>query len=146
MTNCQNNDNYEISDIKIINEDPVEETFNFPESDNGFSTITGTLIVTDINLLPDSEDGIFLVPLDEEALVSTIPQFEISEVFQAVVNEINGEFTFTNIPIGKYAVVVLTQYGAQIPATNENSSSFVIFDVKESDLNNTIILNNIMFP
>ncbi|MAT42528.1 MAG: hypothetical protein CL609_09320 [Anaerolineaceae bacterium] len=148
LTGCQAPTNTpQISNISIDVSTSTPVSFVFPTSNsNEFATIKGNLLVLDISLLPNPDDGIYLVPLDNNSPISTIPAFEDVNIFQATVNEVDGEFVFVNIPIGKYAVVILTRNGAQIPASQLNSTSMVIFDVKDSDLNNVIDLGNITFP
>lgn len=122
------------------------EPYQFKESDAGFATIHGILFVTDITLVqPDSDDGIFLVPLPDQG-VSSIPIFTVGEVPQADVDERTGEFRFTNVEPGNYALVVLLKGGSQMPAYTMEDGKFVIIKVTEEELDKTIDLEYIRIP
>jgi hypothetical protein len=121
-----------------------QEPYNFKTSDPGFVTVEGLLLVIDPNLaLPDANDAIFLVPLDSKEGIVTIPEFVVGEVPQADVDERTGDFRFTNIEPGRYAVVVLTTGGSQIPARFFESGSLAIFNIEESDIDTTIKLDHL---
>ncbi len=123
------------------------EPFAFKPSDPGKITLHGVLIVFDLFMMaPDPNDGIFLVPIPSGNTVSTIPLFTIGEVPQAEVDERTGEFYFTNIEPGRYAVVVLTNADAQVPARNSDDSSLAIFTVEESDRDAKIELGHVTLP
>jgi hypothetical protein len=98
----------------------------------------------DPNNLPDPDDAIFLVPLPDDQ-VTMIPPINPEDVPQADVNEVTGEFVFTDIEPGLYAIVVLTVTNAQIPARTEEGN-FVIIRVEETDLDKTIELGYIRIP
>jgi hypothetical protein len=93
--------------------------------------------------LPDANDAIFLVPLDSNEGVVTIPQFVVGEVPQADVDERTGDFRFTNIKPGRYVVVVLTTGGTQIPVHFDGSGSLAIIKIEEPDIDTTIKLDNL---
>jgi hypothetical protein len=98
-------------------------------------------------MLPDPNDAIFLVPLTTGDLsVSTIPMFVIGEVPQAEVDERTGEFVFTNIEPGTYAIVVVSLSGSQIPAHYFNDGSLAIVKIEEANLGQVIELGNLSFP
>lgn len=119
------------------------EPYVFKTSSPGTATLHGILLVTDPMLSrPQDEDAIYLVPLVGED-VMTIPPFKVGEVPQAEVNEVTGEFTFTDIQPGRYAVVVLTVGDAQIPARFYEKNSFAIINIEDSDLGQTIELEYI---
>lgn len=117
------------------------EPYLFKTSEPGTATLHGVMLVTDpMQSRPKEDDSIFLVPLAGEE-VMTIPPFEMGKVPQAEVNEVTGEFAFTNIAPGRYAVVVLTAGDAQIPARFFEQGSFAIITVKDTDLGQTIELD-----
>jgi hypothetical protein len=121
-----------------------EEPYKFKTSDPGFATLEGLLLVMDPLLaLPDANDAIFLVPLDSNEGVVTIPQFVVGEVPQADVDERTGDFRFTNIKPGRYVVVVLTTGGTQIPVHFDGSGSLAIIKIEEPDIDTTIKLDNL---
>ena len=121
--------------------EPSMEPYLFKTSEPGTATLHGVMLVTDpMQSRPKEDDSIFLVPLAGEE-VMTIPPFEMGTVPQAEVNEVTGEFAFTNIAPGRYAVVVLTAGDAQIPARFFEQGSFAIVTVKDSDLGQTIELD-----
>ena len=124
------------------------EPYVFRVSDPGFVTLKGYLLVFDpATTLPDPNDAIFLVPLSggDDGVV-TIPPFTVGEVPQADVDERTGDFVFTNIQPGRYAIVVLTMGQAQLSARFVDSGSFAILNVTEADIDHTIKLENIGIP
>lgn len=126
-----------------LNPAAAAEPYVFKTSEPGTATLHGVLLVTDpMQSRPKDADSLYLVPLAGED-VMTIPPFEVGKVPQAEVNELTGEFTFTNIAPGRYAVVVLTAGDAQIPARFFEQGSFAIVRVEESDLGQTIELDYI---
>ena len=123
------------------------EPFAFKTSDPGKITVHGILVVFDLFMMaPDPNDAIFLVPIPSGNAVSTIPLFTMGEVPQAEVDERTGEFYFTNIEPGRYAVVVLTNADAQVPVRNADDSSLAIFTAEESDRDTTIELDIVTLP
>jgi hypothetical protein len=123
------------------------EPYDFKVSDPGFITIKGYLVVFDPSTtLPDPNDAIFLVPMPEDAGVVTIPPFTVGEVPQAEVDERTGNFVFTNIEPGQYAVVVLTMGQAQMPARYVDDGSLAIIKFSEADRDQVIKLEYIGIP
>jgi hypothetical protein len=119
------------------------QPYLFKTSVPGSATVHGVLLVTDpMQSRPQDDDAIFLVPLVGEDVMS-IPPFKVGEVPQAEVDEVTGEFTFTNIKPGRYAVVVLTVGEAQIPARFYDKDGFAILNVEDSHLDQTIELEYI---
>lgn len=146
-TVIETTDSYSIdNNIIVLYSTPTIEPFDFPTSETNLTTIKGRLIVLNLSMLPAKDDAIFLVPLDPINEISTIPSFEMGDVPQAIVDERTGDFVFTNIEIGKYALIVMTQNGAQIPASFKENSSYVIFDVNENNLGEIIDLKEVNFP
>jgi hypothetical protein len=124
------------------------EPYNFRVSDPGFVTLKGYLLVFDPSTtLPDPNDAIFLVPLPggDESVI-TIPPFKVGEVPQADVDERTGDFVFTNIQPGRFAIVVLTMGQAQMPARFIDSKSLAILNISEADIDRTIELDYIGIP
>ena len=123
---------------------PSLTPYVFETSEPGKVTIHGELLAMDPDNLPDPDDAIFLVPLPDDQ-VTMIPPISPGEVPQADVNEVTGEFVFTNIESGVYAVVGLMITNAQIPARTEEGN-FAIVRIEESDRNQTIDLGSIRIP
>ncbi|MEW5871906.1 MAG: hypothetical protein AB1894_21740 [Chloroflexota bacterium] len=120
----------------------------FKTSKPGAITVHGKIVVMNpMAWLPDSNDAVFLVPIpsDEQAIM-TIPEFKVGEVPQAEVDESTGEFMFTNIEPGQYAVVVLEKSGRQMPVRLLENDSSVIIVLKETDRDQTIELGYLRFP
>ena len=141
----------EILDIQITGQPgpaPTLEHYVFKTSEPGTVSIHGLLNVMDpMMMLPDPNDAIFLVPLElEGAGPATIPNFVVGEVPQADVDERNGEFMFTNIQPGRYAVIVLTISGSQIPARTFFDGNLAIITVEDSDRGDTIELGDLSLP
>lgn len=119
----------------------------FKTSHPGTIAVHGVLLVLDpLTVLPDSNDAIFLVPIPSGEGITTIPPFKVGEVPQAEVDEATGEFMFTDILPGQYAVVVLEKGGSQIPARVLDSNSLSILTLKESDRDQTVELGYLRFP
>lgn len=126
---------------------PTLEPYDFATSEPNFATLHGRLIVLDpLSILPGDDDAIFLVALDADAPVTTIPSFEEGSVPQADVDERTGEFVFINIPPGRYAVVAVTMNGTQIPVRKMDDQSLAIFDITESDMNQKVELGDVTLP
>ena len=141
-----------ITDIQITNLpkslSPTLEPYPFKTSQPGNATLHGNLVVLDPSTLPDQNDAIFLVPIDQSNVgVLTIPQFTKGEVPQAEVDERSGEFMFTDIKVGRYVVVVLTAGGAQIPArTMDGSRGLVVVNVDDTFLNKITEIGKMSLP
>lgn len=124
------------------------EPYEFKVSDGGKVTLRGKFVLqSPMGLTPDSNDAIFLVPLEfGDSTIGSIPSFEKGTVPQAEVDERTGDFVFTNIEPGKYAIVILTKDGIQIPAKYfGGKEGLVIFDVSQDDKDKTKEIGNITF-
>lgn len=134
------------SDVQIIIATPTREPFPFKTSEPGKASAHGMLLVLDpMSLVPAPDDAIYLVPIAETG-ISSVPQFEVGTVPQAEVDERNGEFMFTNITPGQYAVVVITKGGAQIPARYFETGNFAIFNVNDTNIDMVIELGKLSLP
>ncbi len=122
------------------------EEYVFRSSVPGTATIHGLLLVMDPDQsIPDPNDGLFLVPLPESEGVVMLPTFVVGEVPQADVNEVTGEFVFTDITPGRYVMMVLTIHQAQIPVRTADGS-FAIYTISEDDLDTVIEVQNLRIP
>lgn len=121
---------------------PTLEPYVFKTSQPGTATLRGILAVLDpLVMMPAPDDAIYLVPLpDGDQGAVTVPPIEKGKTPQAEVDEHTGEFVFTNIQPGQYAVVVVTLSGSEIPARNYETNNLAIVTIIESDLGNTIDL------
>jgi hypothetical protein len=136
-----------VGEIQVTIAAPTQAAYTFKTSDPGTITVHGDLIVLNpAAMVPASEDSIYLVPMPAEDPISTIPQFEVGKVPQADVNETNGEFVFTNLQPGQYAVVVVTAGGAQIPVRKMGTSSYVIFTLDSSQVDSTVEIGTLSLP
>lgn len=136
-----------ISNVQVTIAAPGMEPFVFQTSEPGTITIHGLLIVLNpMSIIPAHDDAIYLVPLPTDQPVSGIPQFEIGTVPQAEVDERTGEFSFTNIQPGQYAVVVITAGGAQIPVRYREDASYAIFTLEASQADTTVELDQLTLP
>jgi hypothetical protein len=137
--------NVSVSDVQIIVATPTEP-YVFQTAEPGTASAHGMLLVLDpMTLVPAPDDAIYLVSIPE-AGISTIPQFEEGTVPQAEVFETTGEFMFTNLAPGHYAVVVVTKGGAQIPARYFETGNFAIFKVEDSQADTVIELGKLSLP
>jgi hypothetical protein len=127
---------------------PTMEPYEFATSRSGYITLHGQLVVRDpLTILPGPDDAIYLVPMDSEGEgVTGIPQFTVGEVPQADVDERTGEFLFIDIEPGKYAVVVLTKGGSQIPTRNMDDGTYSIFTFTVEQQNQSIELGSLSVP
>lgn len=125
---------------------PTLEPYVFQTSTPGTVTLQGVLAVTDpMVLMPASDNAIYLVALaGGEGSPSTIPPIEKGKTPQADVDERTGEFRFTNIQPGQYAVVILTLGGSEVPARDYETGNFAIITITEADLNQIIDLGALM--
>jgi len=123
------------------------EIYEFKTSEPNLVTLKGRLLITNpMGLLPDENDGIFLVPLSEDqGNISGIPEFKVGEVPQADVDERVGDFVFTNIEPGQYVLMGLTDGGSQMPASHDDGS-IVVITVAETARNQVIDLGALNFP
>jgi len=124
---------------------PTHEPYIFKTSQPGTATLKGILAVLDpVVMMPAPDDAIYLVPLEDgEQGPSTVPPIEKGKTPQADVDERTGEFVFTNIKPGQYAVVVITLGGSEIPVRVFETNNLAIVTIQESDLDNTIDLGHL---
>jgi len=127
---------------------PTMEPFTFKASESGTVTLHGHLAVLDpVTILPGPDDAIYLVPMNDTSEgANTIPQFTVGEVPQAEVDERTGEFTFQNIQPGRYAIVILTKGGSQIPAKMMDTGSLAIITVDKASIDQTVELGILRLP
>jgi hypothetical protein len=96
--NNDNNNAVENTDTGQPSSPSLNSQYVFKTSEPNTATLHGELLIMDPMLaIPDSKDGLFLVPLTGNEGIVTIPPFTVGEVPQADVNEITGEFVFVNI-------------------------------------------------
>lgn len=134
------------SDIQVNITGPTREPYQFKTSEPGTVSVHGTLAVLDpMSLVPAPDDAVFLVPIADVG-ISTIPEFTVGSVPQAEVDESTGEFMFTNLQPGQYAVVVITKGGAQIPTRFYESGNFAIFTLDSSQIDTTVELELLSLP
>ena len=143
----------EIVDIQVTSSPPgpgipTLEPYVFSTSEPGYVTLRGRLIVLDPrSILPAPDDAIYLVPLDADVPISTIPLFEEGDdITQVDVDERTGEFVFVNVSPGRYAVVAITISGTQFPTRKMDGGNLAIFDVTETDMDNTMELGDLTLP
>jgi len=136
---------------KATDQPQLHETmspFIFKTSEPEMVTITGELIVLDPSvMLPDPNDGIFLVRINQDSgNITSIPLIDHKIDYRAEVDERNGEFVFTNIQPGLYAVVILTTNGFEVPAHFYQDNGIAFVDLKESDRDQVINLDYLSIP
>jgi hypothetical protein len=140
----------EIVDIQVTVRPsiPTMEPYVFITSEPGYATLFGRLIVLDPRaIVPAPDDAIYLVELDPDAPISTIPMFEEGDdIPQADVDERTGEFVFVNVEAGRYAVVAVTMGGTQFPTRMWEDGSYAIFDITEEDMDQEVDLGDLTLP
>ena len=75
-----------------------------------------------------------------------VAQFTVGEVPQADVDEQSGEFVFVDIQPGKYAVVVVTVNGSQIPTRLMEDGTFSIFTFTAEQQDQVVELGSLSLP
>ena len=136
-----------IGKVQVTGVPPTQESYVFKTSESGAITVHGILVVLNPTaMIPASEDSIYLVPMPADDPIASIPQFEVGKVPQADVNEMDGEFVFTNIQPGQYAVVVITSGGAQIPVRKMESKDYAIFTLDASQADSTVDIGFLTLP
>lgn len=143
-----NSDTTPMPNLSVTEDNNQKKPYIFATSELGFITLKGRLLVLDPrSIIPAADDSIFLVPIPKDATISTIPQFENkSDVYQAEVDEHNGEFVFTNIEPGRYAVVVITISGTQFPVRKYDDGSLAIIDVLEEEVDTVFNIGDLTLP
>lgn len=137
----------QIDEVTVVSPQLGKTAYVFKTSEPGLTTVKGELLVPSPNTaLPDPNDAIFLVAIDTNQSVSSIPDFEIGTVPQADVDETTGKFVFTNIDKGTYVVMVLTMGGSKIPAHPFGSSEIQFVIVDDENLGKTIDVEKISIP
>ena len=147
LTACQGEATRDVSaiDVQVAIASPTPKPYPFDTSEPGTATIHGMLLVLDpMSMVPAPDDAIYLVPLKDAEM--SIPQFVMGEVPQAEVDETIGEFMFTNIQAGSYAVVVVTKGGAQIPSRFYQTGNYAIFTVNPDQMDTVIELGQLSLP
>ena len=136
-----------IGDVQITVVPPTEVPYLFKTSEPGAISVHGDLVILNpMSMIPADQDSIFLAPMATDAPISGVPQFEVGTVPQADVNEVNGEFMFTNIQPGQYAVVAITVGGAQIPVRYMETASYAIVTLDASQVDTTVELGKLTLP
>jgi len=136
-----------LDDIQVTMPAPTVEPYVFRTSASGAITVHGTMIVLDpMTIVPAPNDSIFLVEIPADQPIAGIPQFTEGTVPQADVDERVGEFIFTDIQPGQYAVVVITLGGAQIPARFQTTQTYAIFTLESSQVDTTVEIGNLTLP
>lgn len=152
LASCSNNTaeptrEISIGEVQVTVVPPTQVRYSFKTSEPGTITVHGSLVVLNpTSMLPAPGDSIYLVPMPEGEPISMIPQFEVGTVPQADVNETNGEYVFTNLQPGQYAVVVITSGGAQIPVRYFNTSNYAIFTLEDSEVDTTVEIGELSLP
>jgi hypothetical protein len=135
-----------INNVQVTSAPPTQ-SYVFKTSDPGSITVRGTLVLLDpLTLAPAPEDSIYLVPMPADQTISAIPEFEVGTVPQAEVDETVGDFVFTNVQPGQYAVVVVTKSGTQIPVHYSGTSNYGIFTLDASQTDTTVDLGHLTLP
>ncbi len=118
----------------------------FRQSNPGKATIHGILFLTNFMMVSPKKEGVYLVRLDQARNIVTVPEFKAEDAIQAEVDETIGEFSFSNVDPGLYAVVIIATTGQQVPARKWKKSDYVLVNVTAADLNTTIELDTIQVP
>ena len=129
------------SPIKPSNKSTPIPTFQFATSQPNFATIHGKIEVLNPTTAAPKPDGIYLVPVHADGM--TIPQVIPGEMPQAEVNEVTGEFVFTNVKPGAYALTVITIIDVQLSVRSAENNHPVILTIGESHIDQTVELGTV---
>lgn len=155
---CSEGDTSKIdnSEVKIVSVQttvqqenyPTWENYKFMTSEPNKITLHGKLLVTNPDsVLPADNDAIYLAQLNEDGdTIASIPQVDLSIAPQADVDERTGEFVFTNINPGHYAVIVLTVTDVQMPARRYGDGGLAIYRIDDSKKGEIIELGSLSLP
>jgi hypothetical protein len=136
-----------IGDVQVTIVPATQTLYAFTTSEPGTITVHGFLVLLNpMSMIPAPDDSLYLVPMPIDDPISGIPQFEVGTVPQADVDEVVGEFMFTNIQPGQYAVVVITSGGSQIPVRYMDTSSYAILTLDTSQTDTTVDLGQLTLP
>jgi hypothetical protein len=107
--------------------------------------VAGELVLISPESVAPQEDGLYLVEVDTESAM-VLPTVDPEASIQAEVDEVTGRFFFDNVPVGLYAVAVLTDNGQQLSAREMATGVASIVTVTEEDLNTVIDLGMLRLP
>lgn len=136
-----------IDQVQVTVAAPGIEPYVFKTPQPGTITLHGMLyVLSPMSILPASDDAIYLVPVPTDQPISGVPQFTPGTVPQADVDERTGEFVFTNIQPGQYAVVTITTGGAQIPLRFMDTATYAIITLDASQIDTIVEVDDLSLP
>jgi len=120
-----------------------------PSPSPGTAVVQGILVLFDpINVAPQ-EDGIYLVSIDSDAdggVSMVVPAVDPRTALQANVDESNGRFFFTDVSVGLYALVSVTDNGQQLSIRKFDTGEAVMITVGEEDLGQIVDFGMLRLP
>ncbi len=124
---------------------PTREPFVFPESDPGYATVKGVLLLIDpVNAALTESDSVYLLPVPAgEGIV--YPEFDETTAIRATCDSVAGDFRFLNVPVGTHAMVAFTISG-RISVSGFAGGGAVLILVTDDDLGTTIDLGQVRVP
>ena len=136
-----------INQVQVTVASPGTEPYVFETPQPGTITLHGMLyVLSPMSILPASDDAIYLVPVPIDQPISGVPEFTPGTVPQADVDERTGEFVFTNIQPGQYAVVTITSGGAQIPVRFMDTATYAILTLDASQIDTIVEVSDLTLP
>ena len=126
----------------------TESAVSLPAPAADRSVVTGRLILIDpLNTAPE-DDGVYLVPIEQELeseVSFAVPQIN-EDSYQADVDVTTGDFSFEAVPVGFYALVVRTLDGRQLSVRDLATAQTTLVMVTEDDLGSVLDLGEQRVP
>lgn len=140
---------YEVSPLAVPTESPPLFLSPLPTPTYtprpGFAIIQGVLFLMNPSIIAPREDGLYLVHIDDEALM-VVPAVDMETSLQADVDEVTGRFSFADVLPGLYALVAVTDDGQQFSIRKFQTGEVSIISVREEDLDRVVDLGMLRLP
>jgi hypothetical protein len=95
------------------------------------------------------EDGLYLVPINtdvEGGVALVVPAVNPETALQASVDEVTGQFYFSDVSAGVYALVAVTDTDQQLSIRRLDTGEAVIVTLTGEDLGKVIDLGTLRLP
>jgi hypothetical protein len=135
------------SPIATVRHSPIASPqASTPPGDQDAAVLRGMLTLMDPTTFAPEEDGLYLVPIDEAAGGMAVPSLDPETAIQAEVDETDGSFQFSDVKIGLYGLVTVSDSGVQLSVRRLDSGQTVILSIEEDDIGKTVDLGRLRAP